>query len=82
MTWVFCIKFIVLSSNFLSVLGFMSLGKRKCVGCGADLGDGDVMKIVLEDGSCEVFPFSRCPKCFEKELLESARRKKSGGDDF
>jgi len=52
------------------------------VGCGAELGDEDVMKILLEDGSCEVFPFSRCPKCFEKELLESARRKKSGGDDF
>ena len=60
----------------------MSLGKRKCVDCGTDLGDEDVMKIVFEDGSCEVLPFSRCPKCFEKELLESTRHQKSGGDDF
>jgi len=58
------------------------LGKRKCVSCGADLGDEDVMKIILEDGSCEVFPFSRCPKCFMKELQESTHRKKGGGDDF
>ena len=42
--------------------------------CGADLSDEDVMKIILEDGSCEVFPFSTCPKCFQKELLEKARR--------
>ena len=59
----------------------MGLGKRKCVDCGADLGDEDVMKVILEDGSCEVFPFPRCPKCFEKELLENALLKKRVGDD-
>lgn len=76
---VFCIKFIVLSSTFLVGRGFTGLGKRKCVDCGADLTDEDVMKIILEDGSFEVFPFSKCPKCFTKELMESARSKK--GDD-
>ena len=50
------------------------LSERKCVKCGVILGDEDVMKIILEDGSCEVFPFSTCPKCFQKELLEKARR--------
>jgi hypothetical protein len=50
------------------------LGKRKCVGCGAELGDEDVMKIILEDGSCEVFPFSTCPECLKKELAKKARR--------
>ena len=50
------------------------LGDRKCVGCGAPLTDEDVMKIVLEDGSCETFPFDRCPECFKKELLERAHR--------
>ena len=58
------------------------MGKRKCVGCGADLTDEDVMKIIMEDGSCEVIPFSRCPECFTKELMENARRRKCGGDDF
>jgi hypothetical protein len=67
-------KFIVLSSNFLAVLGFISLGKRKCVDCGADLTDEDVMKIILEDGSCEVFPFTRCPECLKKELARKTRR--------
>jgi hypothetical protein len=51
------------------------------VDCGAELTDEDVMKIILEDGSCEVFPFSKCPKCFTKELMESAQRKKGGGDE-
>ena len=50
------------------------LVKRKCIGCGAELGDDDVMKIILEDGTCEVFPFSVCPECFKKELLEKAQR--------
>jgi hypothetical protein len=54
------------------------LGERKCVNCGAVLGDEDVMKIILEDGSCEAFPFSTCPKCFQKELLEKARRQQRG----
>ena len=49
---------------------------RKCERCGADLTDEDVMKIVLEDGSCETFPFSTCPECFKKELLEKAHVKK------
>ena len=48
------------------------MGERKCVGCGADLSDEDVMKIILEDGSCETFPLSTCPKCFKKELLKKA----------
>jgi hypothetical protein len=52
----------------------MILGKRKCVGCGVELGDEDVMKIILEDGSCEVFPFSTCPECLKKELAKKARR--------
>ena len=50
------------------------MGERKCVNCGASLGDDDVMKIILEDGTCEVFPFSVCPECFKKELLEKAQR--------
>jgi hypothetical protein len=50
------------------------LGERKCEKCGAILTDEDVMKIILEDGTCEVFPFSTCPECFKKELLERARR--------
>ena len=57
------------------------LGKRKCVSCGAYLDDEDVMKIILEDGSCQVFPFSRCPKCFSKELIDSAHHKKGGNED-
>jgi hypothetical protein len=68
------VKFIVLSSNFLGILGFMGLGKRKCVGCGAELGDEDVMKIIFEDGSCEVFPLPTCPECLKKELTKKARR--------
>ena len=47
------------------------MGERMCVKCGAALSDEDVMKIILEDGSYEVFPFSTCPKCFKKELLEN-----------
>ena len=50
------------------------MGERKCEGCGVKLTDDDVMKIILEDGSCETFPFSKCPECFKKELLEKARR--------
>lgn len=60
---------------------FMDLGNRKCVRCGADLGDEDVMKIILEDGSCEIFPFSRCPQCFKKYLVDSVSQKNKG-DDF
>jgi predicted nucleic-acid-binding Zn-ribbon protein len=63
----------VLFSKVLS-LGVWMLGERKCVKCGADLSDEDVMKIILEDGSCEVFPFSTCPKCFQKELGEKSIR--------
>ena len=59
---------------FLWTKGVQALGERKCVSCGVDLSDEDVMKIILEDGSCEVFPLSTCPKCFEKELLKKARR--------
>ena len=33
------------------------LVERKCECCGVPLAEEDVMKIVLEDGSCEVFPF-------------------------
>ncbi|MBT8171600.1 hypothetical protein KJN74_01840 [Candidatus Bathyarchaeota archaeon] len=43
---------------------------RKCKCCGIDLSDEDVMKIILEDGSSEIFPFSTCPKCFAKELVQ------------
>jgi len=50
------------------------LSERKCVRCGARLTDEDVMKIILEDGSCETFPFSICPECFKKELFEKAHR--------
>ncbi|MCW4014938.1 MAG: hypothetical protein NWF06_01070 [Candidatus Bathyarchaeota archaeon] len=48
--------------------------ERKCECCGAALSDDDVMKIILEDGSCEVFPFSKCPECFKKELSKKAHR--------
>jgi len=50
-----------------------ALVERKCECCGAPLGEEDVMKIVLEDGSCEVFPFSKCPKCFAEELGKKAQ---------
>lgn len=62
------------SSRFLSEKGLKTLTKRKCVGCGAELGDEDVMKIILEDGSCEVFPLSTCPECLKKELMKKAHR--------
>lgn len=52
------------------------MDERKCECCGAVLGAEDVMKIILEDGSCEVFPFSKCPDCFSKELLEKAQRQR------
>lgn len=70
----FCIKFIVLASRVFAEERFRILVKRKCVDCGADLTDEDVMKIILEDGSCEVFPFTRCPECLKKELARKARR--------
>ena len=56
------------------VTGGVCLAERKCECCGAVLGDEDVMKIVMEDGSCEVFPFSKCPKCFAEELSKRAQR--------
>ena len=59
--------------NFKFMAVFV-LVDRKCECCGDPLGDEDVMKIVLEDGSCEVFPFSRCPKCFAEGLSNTARR--------
>jgi len=59
----------------LPISEFISLGKRKCVSCGADLSDEDVMKIILEDGSCEVFPLSTCPECLKRELIKKARHK-------
>jgi len=52
----------------------LGLGKRKCVCCGAELGDEDVMKLILEDGSCEVFPLDTCPECFKKALAKKAQR--------
>ena len=52
--------------------------ERRCEVCGAVLGEEDVMKIILEDGSCEVFPFSTCPECFKNELLKNAKRKQRG----
>ncbi|MFC1487047.1 hypothetical protein ACFLRN_05095 [Thermoproteota archaeon] len=51
------------------------MDKRKCKRCGSELTDEDVMKIILEDGSSETFPFSTCPKCFKEELLEKAHPK-------
>ena len=59
---------------------FVGLSKRKCVGCGAELSDEDVMKVMFEDGSCETFPLSMCPECFKKDLLENAHRKKNSND--
>jgi len=64
-----------LSSNFCKG-GSKDLDKRKCIGCGALLSDDDVMKIIMDDGSSEVFPFSTCPECFKKELLKTADRQK------
>jgi DNA-directed RNA polymerase subunit RPC12/RpoP len=49
----------------------MSLDPRKCVNCGAQLTEEDVMKIISEDGNCEVFPLSTCPECFKKNLMKS-----------
>ena len=53
--------------------GGSNLGARRCTGCGAVLGDDDVMKLVFEDGSCEIFPFSTCPECLKKELEKAHR---------
>ena len=49
------------------------MGERKCERCGTDLSDDDIMKIILEDGSCETFPLSTCPACFKKDMLEKAQ---------
>ena len=61
------------SNTFNQFWTVFILVERKCECCGAPLGDEDVMKIVLEDGSCEVFPFTKCPKCFAEELGRKAR---------
>jgi hypothetical protein len=50
------------------------------VDCGVDLTDEDVMKVVLEDGSYEIIPFSRCPECFAKELKASSYRDRSSAN--
>ena len=50
--------------------------ERKCVECGVNLSDEDVMKLIFEDGSCEIIPFSRCSNCFKKELLNVTQNKK------
>jgi len=52
------------------------LGERKCVECSAALTDDDVMKIILEDGSCEVFPLFTCPECFKKDMLKKVRHQR------
>ena len=53
-----------------------SLDKRKCIDCGSLLTEEDVMKIILDDGKCEVFPLSTCPECFKKNLMKTVQRKK------
>lgn len=53
-----------------------SLDKRKCIDCGAFLTEEDVMKIIMEDGKCEVFPLSTCPECFKKNLMKTVHKKK------
>ena len=68
----FCIKLMLLVCC-LFCEGYL-MGERKCICCGAALGDEDVMKIVLEDGSCETVPFDKCPECFKNELLKRAHR--------
>ena len=56
--------------------GSKGLDKRKCIGCGALLSEDDVMKIIMDDGSSEVFPLSTCPECFKKDLLKTAHQQK------
>ena len=46
--------------------------KRKCVKCGANLTDEDVMKIKIDDGSWEIIPLPVCPDCFTKQMRERA----------
>ena len=46
------------------------LNNRKCITCGAELTEEDVMKIIMEDGTFEVFPLSTCPDCFKKNLVK------------
>ena len=46
------------------------LNNRKCITCGAELTEEDVMKIIMEDGTCEVIPLSTCPDCFKKNLMK------------
>ena len=48
--------------------------KRKCVKCGANLADEDVMKMEFDDGSWETVPLPTCPDCFAKQILEVAGR--------
>jgi NAD-dependent SIR2 family protein deacetylase len=48
--------------------------KRKCVKCGANLTDEDVMKIEFDDGSWEIIPLPMCPDCFTKQMRERVFR--------
>ena len=48
--------------------------KRKCVKCGADLAEDDVMKILFEDGLSEILPLTTCPACFGKQIRERTLR--------
>ena len=48
-----------------------SLDKWKCIDCDSLLTEEDVMKIILDDGKCEVFPLSTCPECFKKNLMKT-----------
>lgn len=50
------------------------LNQRKCIDCGALLNEEDVMKIIMEDGNCEIFPLSTCPECFKKNLIKTENR--------
>jgi len=52
----------------------IAMSARKCERCGENLCDEDVMKVIFEDGSCEIFPFSKCPKCFREELIKKAQK--------
>ena len=49
--------------------------KRKCVKCGKDLTEEDLMKPVFEDSLSEILLLPTYSGCFWKQMLERAIRK-------
>lgn len=60
-------------NQIINVDHVMSLQKRKCTECSAELTDEHVMKIKLEDDSWETVPLTICPECFKKQIRKMAK---------